>query len=502
MTQKFQTLLYAIFFTAWVVRIYYKLYDKKIRRYVLTIGFLIVFWMLIRITKGVIDVNSLERYCWYLYYVSLIFIPCVFYVCCNSIFESMNKNRKIFVYLFSSILLVLVLTNDLHELVFSFNNGLHLYDDYSYSFGYYIISIWIFYLFGGGMIKLAINRGKIHNDIKAFAPILVLLLGVIYTILYVLGIKPFCSMNMSIVNSVLICLGIELIFYLDLIPNNSMYIKTFENSDLDIMIISIDGKTIYKTNSFNDIPKDIMNDINNNKAKNNYTYGNINYKVKRNDDSFVILKSDLSMLNGLKREVKSKQKKLLEQEKSIKLEERIKKELYEINLRKGVVDKIESNLREKREKINEILNKKDLTSTDLNNIKNIIIYSKKKSALIISELNDDIYNEENIKIVLSELASSISRTNTLIIVKNQFNISAYYLSIMYDILFDLINISDNRAIVIYISSNKDNIKFKATIEGNESIINKLKLDDSIITKEMIFDTDIELLFTIKECDKI
>ena len=305
MTHKFETLLYAIFFTMWVVRIYYKLYDKKIRRYVLTIGFLIIFWMIIRITKSVIDINCLERYCWYLYYVSLIFIPAIFYVCCNSILSGINKYRKILIYMFSFILLALVLTNDLHELVFKFNDGLQLYDDYSYSIGYYIISVWIFYLFGGGMIKLAINRVKIHKDIKVFTPIIVLLLGIIYTVLYVLGIKPFSSMNMSIVNSVLICLGIELIFYLDLMPNNSRYIRTFENSNLDIMIISIDGKTIYKTNSFNDIPKEIMRDIKNNDIKSSYNYGNINYKLKRNEDSFVILKSDLSLLNKLKKEIKS-----------------------------------------------------------------------------------------------------------------------------------------------------------------------------------------------------
>lgn len=497
MTHKFETLLYAIFFTMWVVRIYYKLYDKKIRRYVLTIGFLIIFWMIIRITKSVIDINCLERYCWYLYYVSLIFIPAIFYVCCNSILSGINKYRKILIYMFSFILLALVLTNDLHELVFKFNDGLQLYDDYSYSIGYYIISVWIFYLFGGGMIKLAINRVKIHKDIKVFTPIIVLLLGIIYTVLYVLGIKPFSSMNMSIVNSVLICLGIELIFYLDLMPNNSRYIRTFENSNLDIMIISIDGKTIYKTNSFNDIPKEIMRDIKNNDIKSSYNYGNINYKLKRNEDSFVILKSDLSLLNKLKKEIKSKQRKLLKQEKSIKLEEKTKKELYEISLRKDTVSKIENKLDEKKEEINKILDKKNITDADLANIKNIIIYSKKKSALIISDLNDDVYNEEDIKVVLSELVNSVSNVNSLIIVKDKLSINAYYLSIIYDILFELVGALDDRDIVIYILGDKNHIKLKVMAQGSESIINKLKIEDNVTVKENIFDTDTEILFTIK-----
>ena len=91
---KFITLLFAIFFTMWTIRLYYKLYDNKTRRYILFIGILIVFWMLIRIIRGVtIDIN-IERICWYLYYLPLIFIPTLFYVCSNSLLSKMNKTGK------------------------------------------------------------------------------------------------------------------------------------------------------------------------------------------------------------------------------------------------------------------------------------------------------------------------------------------------------------------------------------------------------------------------
>ena len=52
---KFITLLFAVLFTMWTIRLYYKLYDKKTRRYILFIGILIIFWMIIRIIKGIID---------------------------------------------------------------------------------------------------------------------------------------------------------------------------------------------------------------------------------------------------------------------------------------------------------------------------------------------------------------------------------------------------------------------------------------------------------------
>lgn len=121
-------------------------------------------------------------------------------------------------------LLLLALTNDFHELVFIFNRGIILYDDYTHYIGYYLISIWIFYLFSKSLIDLAIYRRKIKKDMKGFLPFIVILFGLIYTILYVLDIPYIRSINMSVVNSMLICIGIELGFYLDLIPNNSKYI--------------------------------------------------------------------------------------------------------------------------------------------------------------------------------------------------------------------------------------------------------------------------------------
>ena len=97
--------------------------------------------MLIRIIRGVtLDIN-IKRICWYLYYLPLIFIPTLFYVCSNSLLSKMNKTRKIFIYLISSILLILVLTNDFHELAFKFNNGIYFHNDYNHYVGYYLIFI-------------------------------------------------------------------------------------------------------------------------------------------------------------------------------------------------------------------------------------------------------------------------------------------------------------------------------------------------------------------------
>lgn len=501
---KFITLLFAILFTMWTIRLYYKLYDNKTRRYILFIGILIVFWMLIRIIRGVtIDIN-IERICWYLYYLPLIFIPTLFYVCSNSLLSKMNKTRKIFIYLISSILLILVLTNDFHELVFKFNNGIYFHNDYNHYVGYYLIFIWIFYLFGGSMIKLAINRLKIKKDLKVFLPLIVLLLGLIYTYLYILDVPYIRETNMSIVNSVLICLGIELAFYLDLIPNNKKYIQKFFNSNLDMAIISLDGKTKYTTCSFKVIPNFILDDIKNNKVKQIYQKKNIVYDIKENKDSYVILRKDLTNIFKLKEEMLKQQKELLKQQESMKLEEKTKRELYEIKIRKDTINRVEKKLEEKRLEAKKILMKDDIKREDLEKVKRIIIYSKKKSMLIISEMNNEIYNEESIKILLNELIVGMSSLNIegLVVVKNKMNIKGRIMSYLYDIVYELIENSKNNAVMIYVFSDNNMVNLKAVISTNKKIKDKLKLDSNIKVKEKVYDTDTELIFTIKDSDKL
>lgn len=501
---KFITLLFAILFTMWTIRLYYKLYDKKTRRYILFIGILIVFWMLIRIIRGVtLDIN-IERICWYLYYLPLIFIPTLFYVCSESLLSKMNKTRKIFIYLISSILLILVLTNDFHELVFKFNNGIYFHNDYNHYIGYYLIFIWIFYLFCGGMIKLAINRLKIKKDLKVFLPLVVLLLGLIYTYLYILDVPYIRETNMSIVNSVLICLGIELAFYLDLIPNNKKYIQKFFNSNLDMAIISLDGNTKYTTCAFKVVPNFILDDIKNNKVKQTYQKKHIVYDIKKNKDSYVILKKDLTNILKLKEEMVKQQKELLKQQESMKLEEKTKRELYEIKIRKDTINRVEKKLEEKRLEAKNILMKDDIKREDLEKVKRIIIYSKKKSMLIISEMNNEIYNEESIKILLNELIVGMSSLNIegLVVVKNKMNIKGRIMSYLYDIVYELIENSKNNAVMIYVFSDNNMVNLKAVIGTNKKIKDKLKLDSNIKVKEKIYDTDTELIFTIKDSDKL
>lgn len=80
MTKMQETLIYLVIFSFWLIRLYYKLYDKKTRKYILYIGLLIILWLILRISKSLIDNITINRLIWYLYYIPMLLIPTLFII--------------------------------------------------------------------------------------------------------------------------------------------------------------------------------------------------------------------------------------------------------------------------------------------------------------------------------------------------------------------------------------------------------------------------------------
>ena len=486
MNHREQAIIYAIFFTIWLVRLYYKLYDKKTKRYVMEIGFLIVFWMFVKIIKSVLLNSFWIRFCWYLYYFPLIFIPAILYICSKQL-----DNKKYIYLIIASILLIFVLTNDFHELVFKFNNGLDDYDNYTHNLGYYVICLWIFYLLGKSMICLALARLKIKKDYKVYLPILLLLAGLIYTILYVCGIPFIASSNMACILSTIICLGMELILYLDLIPNNQKYKQSFTNSSLNMAIVSLDGNTIYNTKNFQ-VPSFLIQDIKKGNIREKIEKKNTLFNIKKNKDSSVIFKKDITLLNDLQKELNDIQIKLLRQTKKLEKEKQYRKRLQEINLRNDIIKRIENDILIRKEKALRILDEKQLSKNDFQYIKLVIAYAKRKSSLIISEINNDYFTDDGVKLVINELFNDCKykNINGEMFIKN-IKISSFQMNILYEILFSIFEILDNSNIVIFVTNDY----FKIMIDKNINVKDVINIKNiNIIEKQ--YDNDIELI--IKE----
>ena len=126
-------------------------------------------------------------------------------------------------------------------------------------------------------------------------------------------------------------------------------------------------------------------------------------------------------------------------------------------------------------------------------------YCKRKSSLIISEFNNEIYNDVSIKILTQELLTDFNSfgINGAIVV-SKMNINSYIMSSIYEIIFSVLELLKNIDIFIIITKNIDNIEIKLSVGKIINFKNKLNLDNNIIVNEKHYENDTNISFIIRK----
>ena len=75
------------------------------------------------------------------------------------------------------------------------------------------------------------------------------------------------------------------------------------------------------------------------------------------------------------------------------------------------------------------------------------------------------------------------------------------MSLLYDIVYELIESNLNGSIMLFISKNKDIIKLKAIIDNKLFNKDNILLPSDVLTSVKNYDTDSEIEFIIKEDSK-
>ena len=137
--------IYIFLLCAWCHSVRVRIVQTQVQRYLLAISMLMVLWLLLRSIKFSIANTDAERWLWYFYYVPILFIPML------SVFvsQSLGKPEDFhlprwtkLLYVPTVLLLLLVLTNDLHQRVFSFPSGILSDAAYRYEREYFFVLGW------------------------------------------------------------------------------------------------------------------------------------------------------------------------------------------------------------------------------------------------------------------------------------------------------------------------------------------------------------------------
>lgn len=489
MTQTQQTVLALAIYTIWLILLYIRIFDKTLKKYVLSIGVLLVFWMVIRMVKRYTTWYVTEIL-WYLYYIPLLMIPTFYYNCSSYLINSKNKKRRIIAIIISIILFLLVITNSLHNIVFKIKSNIN---DYNHNIGYFIIVAWILCLIVVAIINLIkSSKNKGYKNIILIS--VTILIGIIYTILYIKNIPVIRKTNMSVIIGTLFCVGLEMMLDFKLIPNNFRYKKIFKNSNLPLEIVSQDGKTRIVTNHSINLKENIINDIKNNKVKSIYKDNNIIKNVNVINGGYSIEEKDYSKINEYEEKLKSKQQELIEQETILQKQRKIATEIYETKLKGEIIELLDEKIEQKRNLINELIKEMKITDIDkMKNIKLLLNYCKRMSNLVISSYNKEKYDNKRLEVIINEMLIEAQSLGINGVLKtNNFEISSGETANIYEIIFETIMKFRTTNFILYIQVNNSYTEIKYLFDGKhknfKKEIEKLQLE-RILEIEQIVDED-------------
>ena len=233
--------IYVFLFSVWCYSLWIRIVQTQARRYLLAISVLMVLWILLRSIKYSIENTDVERWLWYFYYFPMLFIPVL------SVFVSRSLGKgedfrlprwtKI-LYVPTLLLLLLVLTNDLHQQVFSFPSGVLSDREYRYEGGYFFVMGWEALCAGFAFLSMAKNCRIPRSRRIRWLPLVPLALSLAYACAYVKKVHWVWVLagDMTVSQCLIFASIFECCIQCGLIQSNLGYDELFEATSLPVQI--------------------------------------------------------------------------------------------------------------------------------------------------------------------------------------------------------------------------------------------------------------------------
>lgn len=242
-----------------------RIIQVQVRRYLTAIAVLMDFWLIIRtikffFVKGVFWNHQL----WYWYYLALLFIPLFALFVSFSLPKPDNYSlpKKAFLlFIPATMILAMIVTNDLHQFVFVFPDGEIVPDgSYEYAFGMYIAVGWQIVCGTVAVVMMIINCRISKNKTMLRLPLVPLTAAMIYTLLYALDIKlvKLLAGDMTVMLCLLITAVFESCIQCGLIQSNIGYDSLYAATTIGSQITDTEFNVIHSSSTATTPSKESM----------------------------------------------------------------------------------------------------------------------------------------------------------------------------------------------------------------------------------------------------
>ena len=248
-------MIYLGILMSWGISIHERIVSRVIRRHLIALVALMIFWMLMRTLRHTVFyyVFPIGQWCWYAYYISMILIPQVCLMAAKYIGKPeeyrLPKSWHL-MYIPSIAMIAGILTNDLHQWAFRFHLGYEMgWDIYQRGVLYYAATAWIFVCIVL-MIAELLKRCRVPGTHKTiYLPIAMLGIGVAYTIFYVLDSDLFSFIEMTAALCFTVVAIWESVIKTGLVQSNTNYDALLKYSGLGVSVVDNEYTVHYRADN-------------------------------------------------------------------------------------------------------------------------------------------------------------------------------------------------------------------------------------------------------------
>jgi hypothetical protein len=400
----------------WGISLYDRIVNKRIRRHLITLVALMIFWMLMRTLRHTVFlfVYPVGMWCWYAYYISMILIPqlCLFAVKHIGIPEEHKLPKKMYLLYIPSIIMIIgILTNDLHQLAFRFHQGYEAgWNIYQRNILYYIATVWIFVCIAFMILEL-IKKCRIPQTHKIiWFPIASLGVGVISSVLYALDSDIFGFIEMTATLCFTVVVIWESAIKTGLVQSNSNYDELLKYSGLGVAVVDNNYITHYRSEDAVSLDTEQMQ-----KAKNDSIMldGGIRLSAYKIRGGYTFWQEDLSELISVLDELKELRKEL-EGSNNVSMENyQINKKIQILAEKNRLHDELHRETAHQINLLNDWLNKLSKTEDAeekrelLRRIVVVAAYIKRRYNLVLVNEQEKIIKKEELSLSLKEMMNNL-----------------------------------------------------------------------------------------------
>ena len=409
-------MIYLGILVSWGISVYDRIVSRNIRRHLIVLVALMIFWMLMRTLRLTVfyHVFPVGQWCWYAYYISMILIPqlCLFAAKYIGKPEGYRLPKKWYLmYIPSVILIAGILTNDLHQLAFRFHLGYEIgWDDYERTCLYYVAVVWIFSCIVF-MIREIVKRCRIPGTHKTiWLPIAMLGVGAAYSVLYTLNSDIFGFIEMTAALCFTVVAIWESAIKTGLVQSNSHYDEMLKYSGLGVAVVDNDYTVHYRSDDALPLTAEQMKET---ETGHVMLHGGIRLSGSEIRGGHTLWQEDMSELLDILDELRELRAEL-EGSNAVSMQNyRMNKRIRTLAEKNRLHDELHKQTAHQIDLLNDWLKK--LTATNdpkekrelLRRIVVVGAYLKRRNNLILVNEQDGIIKEDELKLSIEELMRNL-----------------------------------------------------------------------------------------------